>query len=206
MAHKRPTDPRGGHCRIYWEIIDSMAWKALDWSARGLYVEMRRKLQSTNNGNIEATLGTLRHAGFRSAATLSKGLRALQTVGLIAMTRQGGIAVGQKVCSLYRFTDEATFEHPKLGVKASPAGHEWRQFTTIAEARKALVLAHKAVKRDKPEAPENKSGLQKLNRLDSTTEASARNLDSVSERVTTSLLQKLNKTARSKSAASPHQH
>ena len=202
MANKRPSDPRGGHCRIYWEIIDSMAWKALDWSARGLYVEMRRKLQSTNNGNIEASLGTLRHSGVKSSATLAKGLRSLQAVGLIETTRQGGIAVGQKFCSLYRFTDEATFEHPKLGVKASLAGNRWKQFTTLAEARAALKTAHAAAKRP----DKNKLGLQKLKRVGSKTEASTRILDSDSEAVASSLLHKLNKSARLESPANPHQH
>jgi len=199
---KKPLDPRGGHTRLYWGLQDSMAFRALDFSAQALWLAIRRKLQSTNNGNIEATTGTLRHAGFSSSATLAKGLRALQTVGLIAMTRQGGIAVGQRVCSLYRFTDEPTFAHPKQGVAAYPATNEWRAFETLGHAEAALKAAHAAAKRP----GKNTSGLQKLNRLDSKTELSARNLDSDSEQVASSLLQKLNKTARTKSPATPHEY
>lgn len=145
------NDPRGGHTRLYWELTDSMAWRALSWAEKGLYLAMRRKLLSTNNGNIEATLTTLRHAGVTSPTSLAKGLRALQAVGLIAKTRQGGIAFGTKVCSLYRFTDEQVFEHPKLGVKACKASNEWHQFKTLAEARAALKAAHAAAKRPKGE-------------------------------------------------------
>ncbi|HEX7381080.1 MAG TPA: hypothetical protein VF265_02890, partial [Nevskiaceae bacterium] len=47
-----------------------------------------------NNGNIEATLGALKHAGITSSATLAKGLRALSVAGFIAKTRQGGVAWG----------------------------------------------------------------------------------------------------------------
>jgi len=202
MARK-PQDPRGGHVRIYWDIVDSMAWKALDWSAVALYVEMRRKLQSTNNGNIEATLGTLRHSGFKSSATLAKGLRALQAVGLIAMTRQGGIAIGRKFCSLYRFTDEAVFELPKQGIKAQPATHEWRTFTTLTDARNALRQAHQAASKG---LPKNASGLQKLNRVDSDSEALSRFLDSDSEAVASSLVQKVKQSARAKTPANPHEH
>lgn len=69
---KVPADPRGGHIRLYWELVDSVAWRALTWAERGLYLAMRRKLLGTNNGNIEATLGTLRHAGITSSASLAK--------------------------------------------------------------------------------------------------------------------------------------
>jgi hypothetical protein len=200
--HKKPSDPRGGHTRLYWELQDSMAFRSLDFSAQALWLALRRKLQSTNNGNIEATLSTLRHAGFTSSATLTKGLRSLQAVGLLAITRQGGIAVGQKVCSLYRFTDEPMFAHPKQGLGALPATNEWRQFTALGHAVSVLRAAHAAA----IGTPKNKLGLQKLNRIDSETEASARFIDSDSEQVAVSLLQKLNKTARHKPAVNPHEH
>ncbi len=132
---------RGGHIRLYWDLLDSLAWRALSWVEKGLYIAMRRKLRQTNNGNIEATLATLKHYGITSPATLSKGLKSLQAVGLIAKTRQGGIAYGSKVCSLYRFTDEQTFEHPKLGVKACKVTNDWQKFKTLGEARAAIKAA-----------------------------------------------------------------
>jgi len=45
------------------------------------------------------------------------------------------------VCSLYRFTDEQTFEHPKLGVKACKVTNDWQRFKTLAEARAAIKAA-----------------------------------------------------------------
>lgn len=141
MKKPKTEFQRGGHVRLYWDMIDSMAWRSLSWVEQGLYVAMRRKLKGTNNGNIEATLATLKHAGITSPATLSKGLKSLQAVGLIAKTRQGGIAYGSKVCSLYRFTDEQTFEHPKLGVKACKVTNDWQRFKTLGEARAAIKEA-----------------------------------------------------------------
>ncbi|RYH63566.1 MAG: hypothetical protein EON54_07920, partial [Alcaligenaceae bacterium] len=102
MTRKRPPDTRGGHSRVYWELQDSMAWRALAFSSVALYMAMRRKLQATNNGNIEATITTLRHAGFNVPATLAKALRELQAVGLISKTRQGGVAWGRTDCNLFR--------------------------------------------------------------------------------------------------------
>jgi hypothetical protein len=145
MSKRRPEDPRGGHIRLYWALVDSVVWRALSWVEQGLYIAMRRKLRATNNGNIEATLATLRHADITSPATLAKGLRALQALGLIAKTRQGGIAYGSTHCSLYRFTDEQVFEQPKQGIKAQKATNDWQSFKTLADARAALKAAHDAV-------------------------------------------------------------
>ncbi|WP_294258455.1 hypothetical protein [uncultured Comamonas sp.] len=80
----KPADPRGGHVRIYWEIIDSMAWRAVMPRTQSLYVLMRRRLTSNSNGNISATLGEMKAHGWNASATLSKALRELQAVGRAA--------------------------------------------------------------------------------------------------------------------------
>ena len=189
--NRLPPDPRGGHVRLYWELVDSVAWRALSWAERGLYVAMRRKLMGTNNGNIEATLGALRHAGVTSSASLAKGLRALTIAGFINKTRQGGIAYGTKVCSLYRFTDDLTLEHPKLGIKAMPATNEWRKFSTIVEVRAALRAAHAAAKRP-PGGSQTAAGkLQRVNRTGSRSEWKAGVSDSIPEQEAASLLHRL---------------
>jgi len=140
-------DPLGGHVRIYWTMLDSVAWHALSFSDQALYMAMRRKLLGSNNGNIEATLATLRHAGFTSPATLAKALRALQTMGFIAKTRQGGIASGSKLCCLYRFTDVDSFDHLKQGVKGVTQTNDWRQFQKLAHAKAVLKAAHLEARR-----------------------------------------------------------
>lgn len=136
MKHDRaPKDPMGGHMRIYWGIVDSPAWRVLSHADVRVYLAMRRKLRSTNNGDINATLVEMRHSGISSSSTLSMALRHLEVLGFIAKTRQGGIAFGGKLCSLYRFTDQPTYEMPKLGLSAVRATSDWQRFTTIAAAR-----------------------------------------------------------------------
>lgn len=168
---KKPKDPRGGHSRVYWEIQDSMAWRALSFSSVALYMALRRKLQSTNNGNIEATLATLRHAGFKSPATLAKGVRELLAVGLIDKTRQGGVAWGQAQCSLYRFTDEVVFEQPKLGISKMPATNDWMQFSTLTGAANAITAAHELIVGTRKTTPRKKTPLQKTYRANTETVA-----------------------------------
>ena len=196
---KKPSDPRGGHVRLYWSLIDSIAWRAIGYTSQSVYIVMRRRLQSTNNGNISAALGDMKHYGISTSATLAKALRELQTVGLIAVTRQGGIAYGRQVCSLYRFTDEPVFEHPKVGVKAQQATNDWQRFTKLTEAAGALMQAHANAKR-----PKNKSGVQILKRTDSDSEALGRFNDSDSEAVAVSLVQKVKQATKQKTPANPY--
>ncbi len=132
-----PKDPRGGHARLYWSILDSPAWRALTHADVRVYVALRRKLGRTNNGDINATLTEMKHAGITSSSTLSAALHRLEALGFIEKTRQGGIAHGGKLCSLYRFTDEATFDIAKAGVTAGAATNDWQRFKNIAEARAA---------------------------------------------------------------------
>jgi hypothetical protein len=118
--------------------VDSHAYIALSTTARALYVDLKRKQGSTNNGNVECTLATMRHRGWTAPSTLFNALQELVAVGLLVMTRQGGVANGKKSCSLYRFTDEACFEFPKLGVPASTATFDYLQFQNLAAARAAI--------------------------------------------------------------------
>lgn len=135
-----PKDPRGGHVRLYWSIVDSPAWRVLTHADVRVYLAIRRKLGRTNNGDINATLAEMKHAGISSSSTLAAALHRLEALGFIEKTRQGGIAHGGKLCSLYRFTDEQTFDIAKAGVRAGAATNEWQRFKNMAEARAAVRL------------------------------------------------------------------
>ena len=137
---KPPADPRGGHVRLYWEMMDSPAWRVLTHADVRVYLSLRRKLLGSNNGDINATLSEARHAGIRSSSTLASALARLQALGFIAKTREGGIANGGQMCCLYRLTDEGTFDIAKDGVSKGPATNEWRTFTTLRQARAAVEL------------------------------------------------------------------
>ncbi len=183
MRHA-PKDPRGGHARLYWALLDSPAYIALGWSARALYVDLRRTLGATNNGNISATLSTLNHRGWRSSATLNKALKELVAVGLIAQTRKGGIAYMSKICSLYRFTDEDAFEHPKLGIPKMKATHDYRCFLKLSDARAAVRV-------DRDRLNGKKAKLQKLKLTASQSEAMGAFIASETEQDARSKLQKV---------------
>ncbi len=181
-------DDMGAHARLYESIVNSPAWLALPFSTRALYVQLRVKLKQTNNGNIDATAATLKHSGFRSTATIFRALRELETVGLMAKTRQGGIAAGGKVCNLFRFTDKECWEWPKQGLPACKATKDWLAWTSVREAKAAINAAHLAAKRP---AKENASKLQKPKRIASKSEAAGQIVASKSEQGDGGKLQRL---------------
>lgn len=183
----------GGHVRVYWSILDSPAWHALSYADQALYMALRRDLGATNNGNISATLKTMRHRGFTSSATLAKCLRALQAVELIDKTRQGGIANGGKECCLYRFTDQETWPHPKKGVAAMKPSHGWRRFASRAQAAAVIREAHANARRPTPNGVESK--VQKLKRADSKFEPGDANCASEAEHDADAATQILNTNA-----------
>ena len=170
---KPPSDPRGGHIRLYWDIVDSNAWRALSHADIRIYLALRRKLKGSNNGNINATLNELKHAGMSSSSTLSIALQRLEILGFIEKTRQGGIAHGGKLCSLFRFTDSETFEFPKLGVKAMKATNEWKNFKSLADAKSAV----------KNFSRKNKSKIRFSNRITSTIGSEDQKSESTDEQV-----------------------
>jgi hypothetical protein len=187
---KPPKDPRGGHVRLYWQMLDSPAWRALTHVDVRVYLAMRRKLGKTNNGDINATLADMRHAGISSSSTLSTGLQRLEVLGFIEKVRQGGIAFGGKVCSLYRFTDEHTYDIPKAGVKAGPPTDDWKRFGSVAEAKTAVRHFSRKIK----------ERLRESNRSASTSESEKEFSASTIEQVGNSPVRLSNRTPAPKKA------
>jgi hypothetical protein len=137
------TKKDGQHLRIYYNLLDSHAWCALGPTEIALFIAMRRQLNGSNNGNIEATLSTMKLHGIRSPTTLAKALRALVAVGLIENLRPGRLTHGGKVPSLYRFTDLPCPANRKrdFGQQGCKATNEWQRFRTLAAARLAIESA-----------------------------------------------------------------
>ncbi len=199
MSRHPPKDPQGRHVRIYCTLLDSLAWRALGWSSRALFIDMRSSVNGSNNGNLSATLASLKHRGWKSAATLANALFELQALGFIAKTRGGGVEHGSKVCSLYRFTDLDMFEFPKQGLAHQKATHDYLRFTTLTDVEGAIQCAavkrqenadHIAFKRENTKA-RKKLTVQILKRSSSESEAVKAFDSSVSEADAPATVQKL---------------
>lgn len=161
MTSRRiPTDPRGHHVRLYNAMLDSPAWVALSPSDQRAYVALRRFLGKSNNGDLCLPLSRSRHYGIRSPATLAKSLRALVAVGLIAVTRRGGCTRGgQRLPTLYRFTDEQVFPMPGKLIEGTKATDDWKRITSNAHAKAVIRQAEETA----AAAAKLKRQLQELN-------------------------------------------
>lgn len=145
MAKQKPTDPEGRHIRVYVSLLNSPAYRVLSYPAKALFVDMRSQVTGLNNGNISAALSEMKHKGWVSPSTLAKALYELRAMGLLAITRAGGLKQGTRVCNLYRFTDLDVYAQPKVGVEAVKATHDYRQFDSAGEAKRALRTGVKAL-------------------------------------------------------------
>ena len=139
---------------MYWDLIDSNAWRCLSATDQRAYFALQRQLRSTNNGDLSLPLSVARQHGIASPATLAKSLRALLAVGLLAVTRKGGCARGgQRLPTLYRFTDREAYANPMKHIESAKPTNEWKSVSTLGRGRDAIRHA---------EAEAEKTQLQRL--------------------------------------------
>lgn len=145
---KPPRDPRGHSLRIYADVYDSPAFRALKPHYVLTYLALLRELKGFNNGDLSLPLTRAKACGISHHITLARSLRALCAVGLVAITRKGGCTKGgQRLATLYRVTDRECFEIPGKHLEARPATNEWKRLTTLEAALKAIQEAEASVQK-----------------------------------------------------------
>lgn len=166
---KKIDDPRGSWTKLYREMITCHAYRALSMTARCLLWDMKSMVNGTNNGSIGAPFSVMKKQfGWTSSSALSKSLYELRAMGFIALTKQGGFKEGDRVCSLYRFTDLPVYEHKESGRQAVGRTFDYdnTHFKSLAEAKALLdvrVAEYRAEgrrrqKKNPPVLTENLSG------------------------------------------------
>lgn len=195
MAKPKFQDPNGRHIRVYCSLLGTHAFRVLGFAAKALFLDMRAMATGTNNGNLSAALSDMKHRGWTSSATLSKALYELRAMGFIAVTRGGGLKLGTRVCNLYRFTDLDVFDHPKVGVQAIKATHDYLKFDTLHAAERALAdgVAELLADGKQKQVAKKKPPVQNLNRISSESEPMERFISSHSEQGRASSVQNLNR-------------
>ncbi len=152
MNHRKngkPNDPRGHSIRVYSDIFDSPAFKALSPHDVMAYLALLRELKGYNNGDLSLPLSRAKECGINHHVTLARSLRALCAVGLIAVTRKGGSTKGgQRLPTLYRMTDRECYDIPKKGLEAMHATNEWRTVATPEQGRERIQATETAVKNE----------------------------------------------------------
>ena len=166
---KKVEDPRGSWTKLYREMITCHAYRALSMTARCLLWDMKSMVNGTNNGSIGAPFSVMKKQfGWASSSALSKSLYELRAMGFIALTKQGGFNEGDRVCSLYRFTDLPVYEHKESGRQAVGRTFDYdnTHFKSLAEAKALLEVrvaeyrseGRRRHKKNPPVLSENLSG------------------------------------------------
>jgi predicted transcriptional regulator len=133
---------------MYWDILDSPAWKALTAMDQRCYMALLRQHRSFNNGDLSLPFSYAKFHAINSETTLAKSLRALVAVGLIALTRRGGSTRdGKKHPNLYRLTDYPVAEMSAKHVQAQIATHEWKKVPSKGLAKSLIAAAERHRKR-----------------------------------------------------------
>ncbi len=95
------------------ELIDSKAWKGLSCYARTVYIEIHRKYNGRNNGDLSYTYREGKK--IMSGKRFTKALGELVNNGLIDVIRSGGL---YRKCSIFSLSGRWKFygqEDFKLG-------------------------------------------------------------------------------------------
>jgi len=117
---RKGRSKRGGKfVRLGNGIISSPAWRSLSGSAIKYYVEIRRRYNGTNNGDLSLSQREAAALLGMSGHTLQRVQDELAEKGFIKMTRRGGFC--QRLASTWRLTDEKA-----TGVGAT---HDYRNWT-----------------------------------------------------------------------------
>jgi hypothetical protein len=100
------------------DIYDSAAWSALCTKSRCIYLELRRRYNGHNNGEVSLSMREAAKVAKSSKSTAHKALMALDSHGFIAMINKGHFR--NRHATTWRLTCEAT--------EAAPPSNEWRNW------------------------------------------------------------------------------
>lgn len=140
-------DPRGHSLRIYQDIYNSHAYKALSSLDVMAYLALMEVLKGYNNGDLSLTLSRAKTHKIKHHVTLARCLRALCAVGLIALTRKGGCTKGgQRQPNLYRLTDRECYENTSKHLDAIPATNDWKRVSSIKHGLDLISASEAKVK------------------------------------------------------------
>jgi hypothetical protein len=84
------------HVRLYYWMVQTVAWKSLNGNQRALYVEMAARYNGSNNGRIHFSAREAGAAVHVSKATAARDLTVLQERGFIFAMTRGAFSVKYK--------------------------------------------------------------------------------------------------------------
>jgi hypothetical protein len=112
---KRNRKIQGPFVAVPLAILDAPAWRAMDFIARALWTELRRKLRNDglNNGKIYLSCRKAADVIGANKDTIARRFAEIEHYGFLRKTSEGFLGVdGRGIAAKYRFTDLAYGTHP----------------------------------------------------------------------------------------------
>lgn len=116
VDHKGRSRTRGKFVALGNGLLTSAAWRTLGGSSVRYYIELRRRYNGMNNGELNLSLAEAERLLHMGHHTVLKAQQELVEKGLIQMRQQGGFR--QRLATTWALTDEP--------VGTRRPGHEYK--------------------------------------------------------------------------------
>lgn len=98
---------KGKFVMLWHWLMNSAAWRSLTCDQKQLYLELRRRFNGTNNGQIYLSVRDATRELHIAKATAQKAFRALQEKGFLKCARLGSFHYKVRHASLWILTEES---------------------------------------------------------------------------------------------------
>lgn len=132
----------GGFSQIPWVVMDSTNWTQLSGTSIKLLLDLYRQYKGSNNGDLCASLKTLKPRGWTRGQTISNAIRELVYYGMIELTRQGSLHRASLFAVTWRSID-----HCKGKLDVNPTSVASGQYKHTKPPYTAELKKRQAVKR-----------------------------------------------------------
>jgi len=105
---------------MLWTMGQSVPYRSLSFTARGVLMELHMQYNGSNNGNLSATRTMAKEWGVSSPNILQKALSDLLKGGWIIQTRSSLFSKHGSRCALYALSWYAIDECPGKGLEIEP--------------------------------------------------------------------------------------
>jgi hypothetical protein len=130
-ANATGRSKRGGQfVPIPYDMAESAAWRSLSGAAVKVYVELRRRFNGSNNGELSLSLDEAARLLHLGKATVARAFAELEAKGFIRMTARGQWY--GRLATTYSVTDRP--------VGSNPPTNAWRIWRSPAENHSSVPI------------------------------------------------------------------
>lgn len=131
------------------DVLESEAYCRLPDYAKVVLVALASRYTGSNNGDLSLTAAVAKEVGVGQRWKRNAGIKLLSQCGLIEITRQGRLAHGGKLCTLFALTwrdVSPTDKYDQPAKVARKASQDWAHWKAPANWREIISNVRRASK------------------------------------------------------------